>query len=335
MTKKILFITNYRSEVGGISGQVDILMNNLDKALFQCTILNTKLGIIKRVLLFFRSTKSFKNADFIHIHCCSNFGGFFPAIFGITLGKFFRKKIILTYHGGDADNFISKNKNIVLFFLKKVDKIVILSNFLEKIFLKFNLESIVIPNIKEISVGESKNKARINPHFISTRALEKLYNIDVILKAFAEVQTIYPNATLTILGSGTERENLINFCDQKGLLNVNFVGKVPNFEVNNYLIKNDILLSAPKIDNFPISLLEAFENELLVISSNVGGVPNLIDNYENGLLFENENVKDLVNMIIFALENQSESLKMIKIARIGLEKYSWKGNSELFIKLYK
>ena len=335
MTKKILFIANYRSEVGGISGQVDVLMNNLDKALFQCSILNTKMGILKRFLLFFRSSKSIKNADFIHIHCCSNFGGFFPAIIGITLGKFYRKKIILTYHGGDAENFISKNKNIVLFYLKKVDKIVVLSNFLEKVFLKFNLKSIVIPNIKEISAQGSKNKITINPHFISTRALEKLYNIEVILKAFLEVKRIYPKATLTILGSGSDKDNLMNFCSKNKLSDVDFVGKVPNFEVNKYLAKNDILLSAPKIDNFPISLLEAFENESLVISSNVGGVPNLIDNYENGLLFENESVIALVNMIKFALENQTESLKMIKNARFGLEKYSWKMNSEIFINLYK
>jgi glycosyltransferase involved in cell wall biosynthesis len=335
MKKKILFIANYRKDVGGISGQVDVLLQKLDKNDYETDLLNTKTSLSKRLLLFFSSKKQIKNSDDIHIHCCSNFGGFFPAILGVILGKLNRKKIVITYHGGDAENFISKNKWLVLPFLRKADHLIVLSDFLEKVFLKFELKVKVIPNIFESNLKNGISKTQIHPNFISTRALNKLYNIDFILDAFSIIQEEIPNASLTILGDGTERENLKSKCRLEKIQNVHFIGKVPNQTVKEYLKKNDFLLSAPSIDNFPISILEAFENELLVISSNVGGVPFLIENNVNGLLFENRNVNQLVKMIKFAIQDKENSLKMIEKAKIRLKDFSWETNCDKFYSIYK
>jgi glycosyltransferase involved in cell wall biosynthesis len=334
MKKKILFITNYRKDVGGISGQVDVLLQKLDKNDYETDLLNTKTKPLKRFLLFFTSKKQVKSCDIIHIHCCSNFGGFFPAILGVILGKLYRKKIILTYHGGDAENFISKNKWLVLPFLKKLDYIIVLSDFLENVFLKFELKVKVIPNIFESNLKNGISKTQIHPNFISTRALNKLYNIDLILDAFSIIQKEIPDASLTILGDGTERENLKLKCLLEKIQNVHFISKVPNHDVQSYLKKNDILLSAPSIDNFPISILEAFENELLVISSDVGGVPFLVENEINGLLFENRNVNQLVKMIKFAIQDKENSLKMIEKAKIRLKDFSWEANCDKFYAIY-
>jgi glycosyltransferase involved in cell wall biosynthesis len=333
--KKILFVCNYREQVGGISGQVDILQSNLDVSKYQTSILNTRGSIIKRIGLFFLSWKTFKNTDIIHIHCCSNFGGFFPAILGVTLGRLLRKKIIITYHGGGAENFISKNKLLVLPFLRKADHLIVLSDFLEKVFLKFKLQAKVIPNVFISEKNDTLRKTEIQARLISTRALNKLYNIDLIIVAFAKIQKTIPNASLTILGDGTEKKNLMKKCLKETIPNVHFIGKIPNTKVKSFLQKNDILISAPSIDNFPISILEAFENELLVISSNVGGVPFLIKNYENGLLFESGNVNDLVKMIKFAIQDKENSLKMIEKAKIRLEDFSWEANCDKFYSIYK
>jgi glycosyltransferase involved in cell wall biosynthesis len=335
MKQKILFISNYRKDVGGISGQVDVLLQKLDKNDYETDLLNTKTSLFKRLLLFISSKKQIKNSDVIHIHCCSNFGGFFPAILGVILGKLFRKKTIITYHGGDAENFISKNKWLVLPFLRKADHLIVLSDFLEKVFLKFELKVKVIPNIFESKNKNSISKTQIHPNFISTRALNKLYNIDIILDAFSIIQKEIPNASLTILGDGTERENLKSKCLLEKIENVHFIGKVLNQNVPDYLKKNDFLLSAPSIDNFPISILEAFENELLVISSNVGGVPFLIENFKNGLLFESKNVNDLVKMIKFAIQEKEKSLKMMEKAKIRLKDFSWETNCDKFYSIYK
>ncbi len=334
MKKKILFIANYRKDVGGISGQVDVLLQKLDKNDYETDLLNTKTSLFKRLLLFFLSRKQIKNSDVIHIHCCSNFCGFFPAILGTILGKIHRKKIIITYHGGDAENFISKNKKLTLHFLRKADELIVLSEFLERVFLKFELKVKVIPNIFESKYTNAFSKTEIQPNFISIRALNKLYNIDLILDAFSIIQKEIPSASLTIVGDGTESENLKSKCHLEKIQNVHFIGKVPNQTVKEYLKKNDFLLSAPSIDNFPISILEAFENELLVISSNVGGVPFLIENNVNGLLFENRNVHQLVKMIKFAIQDKENSLKMIEKAKIRLKDFSWETNCDKFHELY-
>lgn len=65
--------------------------------------------------------------------------------------------------------------------------------------------------------------------------------------------------------------------EQKGIKNICFCGHVDNCEIYSYLNKADIFISSPVIDNQPMSVLEAFNAGLLVISSNVGGVPYMIE----------------------------------------------------------
>ncbi|MES2588250.1 MAG: glycosyltransferase family 4 protein [Bacteroidota bacterium] len=334
MPKKILFIANYRAKVGGISGQVDILLSHLDKNLFETTLLNTKMSPFKRFLLFFTASFKILKYDIIHIHACSHLGGFFPAIFGVFLGKLFRKKIVLTYHGGDAEAFFHKYPRLVFFTLKRADKLIVLSDFLAQIFKKYKLEVTIIPNIRLQESTISRNKSEIKPNFVSLRALESLYNIDFILDAFKEVKSKYPNAKLTLVGSGSQKDFLIEKCKTEHIESVEFVGRVPNDEVLNYLNQADILLSAPKIDNMPISVLEAFETEVLVISSNVGGIPYMISHQENGLLFESGNQIDLAEKMIFALENQTQSLEMIQKAKQTLNRYAWEENEAKFNSIY-
>jgi glycosyltransferase involved in cell wall biosynthesis len=332
--KTILFVCNYREQVGGISGQVDILRNQLNNKLFRTSILNTKGNIFRRFVLFFTSISSFKKANVIHVHCCSNWGGFYPAILGIVVGRMTKKKVVLTYHGGDALYFIQKNKKVVLFILKKVDKLIVLSGFLKQVFEKFQLKTSVFPNIIETKKMQLNVKTDIQPLIISTRALNGLYNVDLIIDAFSEIKKTFPNATLTILGDGDQRKELEEKCKNQSILNVYFVGKVKNTDVNTYLKKNDIFISAPSIDNFPVSVLEAFENELLVIASDVGGVPFLVDHFKNGLLFQNKNVEDLVKMITFALNHKEQALNMIHFAKKDLEKYTWSENRHIIESIY-
>ncbi|MBO7456540.1 MAG: glycosyltransferase family 4 protein, partial [Paludibacteraceae bacterium] len=115
------------------------------------------------------------------------------------------------------------------------------------------------------------------PRFISVRHLRELYNIPCILRAFRQVQQQIPEASLTILGRGPQLEELQQYVRDNNLKHVNFAGQVPNEEMNRYLAEHDIFLSAPRVDNMPVSVLEAMNAGVLVISSKVGGVPYIIE----------------------------------------------------------
>ena len=117
-----------------------------------------------------------------------------------------------------------------------------------------------------------------------------------------------------------------------------FVGQVPNEQIYDFLQKNDILLSAPKVDNMPVSIMEAMNAGLLAISSRVGGVPFIIEHRKSGLLFDgskDEGVKGLTNEILWALEHQKDSLLMIEKAHQDVQKYSWENVRKQILPLYE
>ena len=180
---KILLIANYQENVGGISVQVELLYKNLIRDGVEVNIYSFKANSLKRLWLFFKLFFIAYRYDVLHVHACSNWG-FLPVVFGIIVGRVLRKKTIVTYHGGGADDFFGKHTFIVRFFLLQANYNIVLSGFLECIFKKYNIPCIVIPNIIEFEKDHYKKREQIKPIFISVRTLEPLYNISCIIKAF-------------------------------------------------------------------------------------------------------------------------------------------------------
>lgn len=331
--KKILFISNYVGGVGGIDTQVDLLIKYLCVEGNDATIFSTKGNLVIRFWKFIKLLCVVKCYDVVHIHGCSGWG-MLPVVYGVIVGKIWRKRIIVTYHGGEAAEYFAKHGEFARRWLKRADKVIVLNGYLEKVFSRYDIPCVVIPNIVTLKEPICSPKASIAPKFISIRHLTALYRIDLIIKAYEQVLMHYPEATLDILGQGDKREELERYVHEHQLKGVRFVGQVPNEQIYDYLQANDIMLSAPTIDNMPVSLLEAMNAGLLVISSNAGGVPYMIENGRTGLLFESGDAEAMAKQIEWALSHEEESMQMIEKAKIEVQKYSWENIREALLPLY-
>ena len=326
----VLLICNYKKGVGGISGQVEILQKMLRRDGHIADIFSTKASVMQRVLLPTKLRRLCKNYDVIHIHCCSGWG-FLPAFIGITVGRRLGKRIVLTYHGGGGERFFEKHHCLVKHYLTRTDANIVLSGFLANVFDQHNIPYTIIPNILELDDTWFRQRDIIKPNYICTRAHEPLYNIPCILKAFQIVQSSLPEATLTLVGGGSMHDQLVKQANDMNLNNVSFTGKVDNKDIYDHLNHADILLSAPTIDNMPVSVLEAMNAGLLVISSRVGGVPYIIDDGKTGLLFESDNHKQLAELMLWAINSQDTVKNIIQNAHKDVSHYSWENiNKQLY-----
>ena len=319
---RILLICNYKPGVGGISGQVEILQQKLRREGHTADIFSTKGSVFWRLGLFCNLRRVARNYDVLHIHCCSGWG-FLPAVVGVAVGRRLKKRVVLTYHGGGGERFFDKHTRLVKHYLTRTDANIVLSGFLAKVFDNLHLPYSIIPNIIELDEGHYRERASIQPNFICVRAHEPLYNIPCILQAFQKVLTELPEATLTLVGNGSQHEALITIAKEMGLKNVSFTGRVYNKEIYQYLDKADIMLSSPKVDNMPVSLLEAMNAGLLVISSNVGGVPYMIEDNKTGYLFPSDDSNTLARLMIQAVQQSSESTAIIRNAHRAVNAYRW------------
>lgn len=319
---KVLLICNYKPGVGGISGQVEILQRKLRSEGHAADIFSTKGSFFWRLGLFSQLRKVARRYDVLHIHCCSGWG-FLPAVVGVTVGRRLKKRVVLTYHGGGGEHFFDKHTRLVKHYLTRTDTNIVLSGFLAKVFDKHHLPYTVIPNIIELDGSHYRERKEIKPHFICIRAHESLYNIPCILRAFQKVLIEQPEASLTLVGDGSQHEALITMVKEMELKNVSFTGRVDNSEIYQYLDQAAIFLSAPKVDNMPVSVLEAMNAGLLVISSNVGGVPYMIEDNKTGYLFPSDDSDALASLMIQAVQQPSESTSIIRNAHQAVDAYRW------------
>lgn len=326
-------ICTYKPGVGGISGQVELLQKYLRSEGHSAEIFSTKASVLRRLLLPLQLLHETRGYDVLHIHCCSGWG-FLPAVVGVTIGRHLGKRVVLTYHGGGGEKFFAKHTCLVKHYLLRTDANIVLSGFLANIFDKHHLPYTIIPNIIELDDSHYRQHDVLLPHFICTRAHEPLYNIPCILRAFGKVQSVLSEATLTLVGDGSEHEKLIQLSQDLNLKNITFTGRVDNSAIYEYLDQADFMLSAPTVDNMPVSVLEAMNAGLLVISSNVGGVPYMIDDGETGLLFESDNSDQLAEKMLWAIENQSPCKEIITKAHREVGRYRWESVKEQLYNTY-
>ncbi|NLI56859.1 glycosyltransferase family 4 protein, partial [bacterium] len=79
------------------------------------------------------------------------------------------------------------------------------------------------------------------------------------------------------------------------------IGEINNSLVPEYLIESDIFVLPSLSEGFPVVVLEAMASGLPVVATNVGGLPEIIQENKNGFLVEPQNPRDLAKKILFLL----------------------------------
>ncbi len=316
---RICIVAPFISSIGGMTTIAEMQSDNLIKEGATVFRVKTKTKTPFKITAFIKLLMGTHHFDIIHAHC-SSYWGFLPVIMAVVTGKIYGKRVVITYHSGNAEVFLNRFGFIAKPFLRLVDTIIVPSGFLKNIFEKFGFKTEIIPNIIELNKFEYIERQNIKPKLIATRYLKKIYNIECAIHAFEIVNRHYPDAELKIVGDGDQREHLENLVEELKLTNVKFIGSIKNEDMWEMYRSSDIFINPTTVDNFPVSVVEAFACGLPVISTNVGGVPYLLQDLYNGLLVDSGDYEAIAKKILYLIENQSEALKFSRNARNMVEK---------------
>lgn len=134
-------------------------------------------------------------------------------------------------------------------------------------------------------------------------ALRSEKRLDWLLEAFAAVSRLHADIRLTIVGSGPVRDQLEKQRERLGIVtNSHFEPTTDN--VADWMRRMDIFVLCSESESFPNALLEAMACGCCVVGSRVGGVPELIRDGENGLLFEPGNVAELTAKLSLLIDRR-------------------------------
>jgi glycosyltransferase involved in cell wall biosynthesis len=298
---------------------------------------SSKLSYLKFVKPLKKAIAQFK-PDVVHAHYATSYGligalsGFHPYVisaWGTDVMKFPQK------------NFI--NKTILKYNLRKADAICATSNTI-----KNYLKPVTDKNINVIPFGVDINEFRKkdvvslfdkNTFVIGCiKALETIYNIDVLIKAFSVLKNKYSDKSLKLLiiGVGSQENNLKQLVSDLNISqDVIFTGRIPFSEVSNYFNMLDVLVNISDYESFGVSVIEAMACEKPVVATNTGGLKEIIENSNFGSLVEVENLEQTIHEIEKYILDESLKHKVGIEARAKVvQKYNWNTNVKQMIDVY-
>lgn len=192
---------------------------------------------------------------------------------------------IVNYRGGEAEKFIEAQHRWIRPTLNRATAVVVPSGFLRTVFAKWGVPTHTVPNIIDLSRFSPGPADPARLHFLVSRNLEDIYDISTAISAFSAIRAQHAHARLTVAGSGPKRADLEALTHRLGLQDVvTFTGRLDNQQIAQVYRAADILLNASLVDNMPISLLEAMASGTPIVSTDVGGIPFLVEHEKTALL---------------------------------------------------
>jgi L-malate glycosyltransferase len=278
--------------------------------------------------------RELRRADVVHVFSASYFSFLLAPLPAVAVARLFRKPVVMNYRSGEAPDHLRRSA-LARRTLKAVDRNAVPSQFLQDVFAHHGIDSEVVPNIVDVDRFAFRRREPLRPHLLSTRNFESLYNVACTIRAFRLVQDQYADATLTLVGAGSEHQRLRQLVGARGLRNVRFAGRVPPEEIWRYYAEADIYLQTPNIDNMPASVLEAFASGCAVVSTNAGGVPAILTDGVHGLLVGCDDHEAAAARVLDLLATPALAARLTTAARESCARYEWKTVRSHWVGLYR
>jgi glycosyltransferase involved in cell wall biosynthesis len=276
--------------------------------------------------------------DILHAHYAASYGvigaftGFHPfilSVWGIDILTFPKNSVL--------------HKKMIEYSLKKADNVLATSSYLAKETNKYTNKDILITPFG-IDMEEFKPKI-VDPIFMeddivigTIKSMERKYGIEYLIKSFSIVKKKYQhkNIKLLLVGGGSLEDKFKQMIDELGITDSSIItGQIPFNKVADYHNQLSIAVYVSKVESFGVSILESSACEKPVVVSDVGGLPEVVENNVTGFIIKANDIEATTEAIErLILDNElREKFGSSGRARVK-DKFDWKKNIQDMINIY-
>jgi glycosyltransferase involved in cell wall biosynthesis len=323
--KHLLYIGNKLSDHGYTSTSIETLGMFLENVGFHVYYASSKRNKIVRMFeMIFKTLKYARKVDYVLIDTYST-KNFWYAFFISQLCRLLRLKYIPKLHGGNLPNRINRSKFFSDFIFKNAHVNVAPSNYLYEAFYKKGYTNLIyIPNTIEVNLYTQSLKEYDAPRLLWVRSFAEIYNPIMAIKVFIRVKQLFPNARICMVGPIKDKSysKTLRFVKNNNI-EVLFTGKLSKEEWIELSKEYNIFINTTHFDNTPISVIEAMALGLPIISTNVGGIPYLLDHNTNALLINDNDAEDMTNQIIRLMKEPKLAKKLAENGKELIKDFDW------------
>lgn len=322
----ILYVGNKLIEHGFTPTGIDTLSMKLLEEGYKVKCVSNKRNIYLRFIDILLSIIRYrKETSFLLIDTYSTLN-FYYALAAAILAKFLKIPYAPILRGGNLPEKIKSSKKLcdIIFCNSYVN--IAPSNYLFKSLSDVGYKVMLIPNNIEIELYDYKKRESFAPRLLYVRSFHKIYNPKMAVYVFERILKKYPDAELYMVGPEKDGSQKITMALAKelGIFDkIKFPGRLPKDEIRAMAKDFDIFINTTDFDNTPVSVIEAMALGLPVVSTNVGGVPFIIENEVNGILVQPNNVDDFTAAIESILDNPNLGKNLATNARKSVEIFGW------------
>ena len=277
---------------------------------------------------------------------------FSAGIPGFLAGKLFGKKLVIKITGDHAwerfnngesvEEFQNKKygwrvefvKKMQAYLLKKASKIITPSQYLKRIIVGWGVPSekiavvynaaAVLPD-STISRQEAQKKINVEGDIIlSVGRLMSWKGFDTLIEIMPDLLKENPNFYLVIAGDGPEEKKLkAKIAELKLEDKVKLAGRIPHSKKHLYFRAADLFVLNTGYEGLSHVILETMQAGAPIVTTNIGGNPELIEDGENGILTEYNNKEQLKGAILRLFGDKNLQEKFKQNSKEKLKMFTW------------
>ncbi len=262
--------------------------------------------------------------DLFHVMANSGWSWHLYAAPALWLAHWKGKPVLVNYRGGEAEAFLARRRWLVHASLRHAAAIVVPSAFLAGVFERHGYATQIVPNIVDLGRFAPGHVPHAGPVVLVARNLEPIYDNASAIRAFAIVRAACPDARLILAGSGPERGALEQLAQQLGVAAaLRFAGRVDNADMPQLYHQADLVLNPSLADNMPVSVLEALACRLPLVSTNVGGIPALLQHDVHALLVAPGDAGAMAQALLALIRSPSTARRLAAAGQAHVARFDW------------
>ena len=333
---KILLISPTQSGIGGIAQHVQGLTKFLQNKVHQVEIISSEntftipiKGLKNPSFMISSSIKSKFKKDFDIVHAHN-----IPAALAMKNSS---GKKILSLHGVFSQQIDqlhgktigSMSKKYEQDALKWADAITVVSKEAFDYYTSLGYNVFQVPNAIDIESFPSNEDRRYPKQIIFAGRLSSEKGIDSLIEIGKKLPI---DIQLIILGTGPEEQKIKELAIHQK--NIHYLGYQNKENTISLIRGSDILIQPSLKEGISSTILESMACNTVVIASNVGGNPELIENNVNGILIDLKQIDSFVEQITTLLNNMELRKSLENQALNTVKKYDWSHVGNLYLKIY-
>ncbi|MFK7782425.1 glycosyltransferase family 4 protein [Psychroserpens sp.] len=250
---------------------------------------------------------------------------FYFALVISQICRFLNLKYIPILHGGDLPSRLKNNPGLSGLIFNNAKCNVSPSMYLKTAFESVGITNVIhIPNTIKIDDYKFETRAYKEPKLLWVRSFSEIYNPELAIDVYNILKKSYPEASLTMVGPDADGSQIkVESLARNLNLKVNFTGKLEKKKWLELSKVCNVFINTTNFDNTPLSVIEAMALGLPVVSTNVGGMPYLIDHDVDGKLVHPNQPQSMSSAVISIINDFEQRQGLIENARSKVEKFDW------------